>query len=164
MIWHKIVDVRYQLDYLSLHIRLQKVIKIHVPIAMILLALVSAILGLLKLSWSSIPPVIFCFVTFVYELIKIISSDLIVSAETLKSADEICVFYDNHFNALCKLWKEYESSAISEDDARTSYYNLADVENTKSIEVNKITFIFNDKRIKKKADTLTRDYLKTYLS
>lgn len=111
-----------------------------------------------------IPPVLFCFLTFSYELAKLISKDLILSEETLKLANDIYVFYDKQFNDLCKLWNEYDNNEILEDEAKRRYYELKDIENSKLDDINKLTFVFLDKRIRKKAEKLAKNYLNTYLA
>lgn len=162
-IWYELMQIRFNLEYLALHGKLQRNLKIYIPIIFIIIALGAGLLGLLKSSWS-LPAIVFCFLSAFFEIIKLIWKDCIASDHMLCVAEEIHRFYNALSIKMEELWLNYESQKINEDTASRLYFQYKKDEQRKRRKIDEVHFELFDRRIRKIADTNVRIYTQTHLS
>ena len=162
-IWYELMQLRFNLEYIALHVKLQRNLKIRIPVIFIIITLLSGILGLCKPSWS-LPAVIVCFLSAWLEIIKLIWKDCLASDHMIYAAEKVYRIYYGLYNKMEKVWLDYEAQKINDDTASFLYSQYKQEVEEKMQEIDEVHFELFDHSIKKKADANVKFYAKTHLS
>ncbi len=155
-IWYEFLNFKFGDEYLILYINKQRRIRKYFKIATILLSCSGIWSVYNELKYPAI--IAFIIITLV-QIFTSIESYLIHSEKDIDDLCELRNKYYSHWNELENLW--HKSLNYSESDLTDKFYELR--EQTKKIEEldNKLG-IKKNKILTKKADKLTRTYLKIY--
>ena len=77
--------------------------------------------------WENLP-LIACVVIAGISLLRLLQPHLIMNEKQLKNLDDIHRFYADYYNRLEKLWFDFESSRINEEQATNAFFKLKKLE------------------------------------
>ena len=153
-IWNELFQVKHNHFYcLFLLARQKRVLNIF---NMTILVFSSA--GIMGWPLWKNAPLISCLIVSSISLIKLISPYIIPSDKQIEKLDDITDFYCNYFNKLEQLWYDFYNERVTENEAQNNFYELKNLERDINKTVNEIVKSTN-KKIYKRADTETRNYL-----
>jgi hypothetical protein len=133
-LWTEVKQAKFNSIYINLYEKRQRnLLKWYNVI--ILLFSTSGILG-----WNIWDPysVIICTIISIMSLIKLLQSQFLMSETQLSKFDSISGFYTNYYNRLERLWYDYESSIINEEQMKVKFYELVDSESSINKPVNEL--------------------------
>ena len=108
--------------------------------------------------WEHLP-VIACGIIAAVSLIRLLQPHLIMNEKQLRNLDDIHRFYSDYYNDIEKLWFDFESGRVTEEEATNSFFELK----KKETEINPIiaeTIRSKPKRIVKKCKVHSDQYFK----
>lgn len=158
-IWYELTHIKVGEYYLSYYLSKKKRDRHYFKIA----TLIFSAGGIMGWSvWDALP-IIACGIVSVIQLLGLIENQIIITDEEVNRISRLRKKYSSYFNELEKLWIRYESKQVDEAFATQSFFELRS--NAEEIEDmdNKIR-LPRLKRLYKKADSDTRDYLNQYHS
>lgn len=106
--------------------------------------------------WEHLP-VIACGIIAAVSLIRLLQPHLIMNEKQLRNLDDIHRFYSDYYNDIEKLWFDFESERVTEEEATNSFFELK----KKETEINPIiaeTIRSKPKRIVKKCKVHSDQY------
>ena len=77
--------------------------------------------------WDNLP-LIACIIIASISLLKLLQPHLIMNEKQLKNLDDIQRFYSDYYNKIEKLWYDFESDRITEEEATNIFFNLKSLE------------------------------------
>lgn len=112
--------------------------------------------------WDYVP-IIACGLIALMQLVTVIENQIVPSDKDVDNVAELRNKYIFYFNKLEKLWVEFGSNILTEQQATEQFYNLRQI----GADIEAIDNKLHIRKIKKlcdKADTETRNYLIQYHS
>lgn len=106
--------------------------------------------------WEHLP-VIACGIIAAVSLIRLLQPHLIMNEKQLRNLDDIHRFYSDYYNDIERLWFDFESERVTEEEATNSFFELK----KKETEINPIiaeTIRSKPKRIVKKCKMHSDQY------
>lgn len=157
-IWYDLVNAKHGDDYLVLYLARQKTIRKWFKI----LTIIFSASGIFSASIAAqIPTIISCSLIAAVQLATSIENFIIHSQDDIDDLSKLRLLYYERTNKLEKLWHNWWTDKISDDQASQEFFNLRDL--SKKIEEldNKLN-VRNFKKLRTVADKTTRNYLNTY--
>ena len=77
--------------------------------------------------WENLP-LIACIVIAGISLLKLLQPHLIMNEKQLKNLDDIHRFYTDYHNRIEKLWYDFDSNRITEEQATNAFFKLKKLE------------------------------------
>ena len=77
--------------------------------------------------WDNLP-LIACIIIACISLLKLLQPHLIMNEKQLKNLDDIQRFYSDYYNKIEKLWYDFESDRITEEEATNIFFTLKSLE------------------------------------
>ena len=77
--------------------------------------------------WGNLP-LIACIVISVISLLRLLQPHLIMNEKQLKNLDDIHRFYADYHNRIEKLWYDFDSNRITEEQATNAFFKLKKLE------------------------------------
>src|SRR5690606_11719661 len=108
--------------------------------------------------WENLP-LIACIVIAGISLLRLLQPHLIMNEKQLKNLDDIHRFYADYYNRIEKLWYDFDSDRITDEQATKAFYKLKKLET----DINPIiaqTIRSKPKGIIKKCKKNTDEYFK----
>ena len=108
--------------------------------------------------WENLP-LIACIVISGISLLRLLQPHLIMNEKQLKNLDDIHRFYADYYNRIEKLWYDFDSNRITEEQATNAFFKLKKLET----DINPIiaeTIRSKPKRIVKKCKKNSDEYFK----
>jgi hypothetical protein len=108
--------------------------------------------------WENLP-LIACIVIAGISLLRLLQPHLIMNEKQLKNLDDIHRFYADYYNRIEKLWYDFDSNRITEEQATNAFFKLKKLET----DINPIiaeTIRSKPKGIVKKCKKNTDEYFK----
>ncbi|WP_067151369.1 hypothetical protein [Pseudotamlana agarivorans] len=106
--------------------------------------------------WENLP-LIACILITGVSLLRLLQPHLIMNEKQLKNLDDIHKFYTEYYNKIEKLWYDFESNRVTEEQATNIFFKLKKLETN----INPIiaeTIRSKPKRIVKKCKKNTDEY------
>jgi hypothetical protein len=103
-------------------------------------------------------PLVACVIVATISLLKLLSPHIVPSDKQINKLDNVVDFYFDYFNKLEQIWLDHYNYRSTDEQTQTFFYTLKDTEREISKTVNEIVKSTN-KKIHKRADTETRNYL-----
>lgn len=123
-IWSELTQSKHNTEFASMYSDIQRA-RIRIFNIVVLVFSTGGVMGW-KL-WDSIPT-ISCVVIAVISLARLVQPQIVMDNKMLKNLDDINRFYVDYFNQLEKLWFDFESEKLSEDEAQNQFYILKRLE------------------------------------
>lgn len=108
--------------------------------------------------WENLP-LIACVVIAGISLLRLLQPHLIMNEKQLKNLDDIHRFYADYYNRIEKLWYDFDSNRVTEEQATNAFFKLKKLET----DINPIiaeTIRSKPKGIVKKCKKNTDEYFK----
>ncbi|WP_299896705.1 hypothetical protein [uncultured Aquimarina sp.] len=77
--------------------------------------------------WDNLP-LVACIIIASISLLKLLQPHLIMNEKQLKNLDDIHRFYSDYYNKIEKLWYDFESDRITEEEATNIFFTLKSLE------------------------------------
>ncbi|MCD8409283.1 hypothetical protein [Tenacibaculum finnmarkense] len=77
--------------------------------------------------WKDLP-LIACILIAGISLLKLLQPHLIMNEKQLKNLDDIHKFYADYYNKIEKLWYQFDSNRITEEQATNAFFKLKKLE------------------------------------
>ncbi|RKF02978.1 hypothetical protein C8N26_2350 [Tenacibaculum lutimaris] len=123
-IWTELTQSKHNIEFASLYSDRQRfILRIF---NMGILAFSSAGIMGWKI-WESLP-LIACFVIACISLLRLLQPHLIMNEKQLKNLDDIHRFYADYYNKIEKLWYDFESDRMNEEQATNTFFRLKKLE------------------------------------
>tara|TARA_R110001606_G_scaffold19125_1_gene70801 strand:- start:184 stop:675 length:492 start_codon:yes stop_codon:yes gene_type:complete len=123
-IWNELTQSKHNIEFASLYSDRQRfILRIF---NMGILAFSSA--GIMGWSiWENVP-LIACIIIAGISLLRLIQPHLIMNEKQLKNLDDIHRFYADYYNKIEKLWYDFDSDRLSEEQATKAFFKLKKLE------------------------------------
>ncbi len=157
-IWYEMIDIKYGEIYLSKYLGLQRTLKKVFKILTLLISL-SGIL-----SWKYFEKyvwVAFILIAIV-QLLLLIENQIIRSDKEIEEISNLRMMYTRYFNKLEVLWTKYHFNRIKENKAMDTYFNFRQSDWEKIEELDCKLNIKKFKKLMKKTEIETNNYLKKH--
>lgn len=154
-LWYEMAQARHGFEYLALFLDVQKMRKKWFKILIIIFSTGGA------MGWKiwEYAPQVACGVIAVVELFQLVENQIILKDEKLEKFSDLRTKYLEYSNHLEKLWLEFETSIKDETTTRDIYYQLRNKEYVEIQKMDNELDIPQIKKLVKKADTMTENYL-----
>lgn len=123
-IWTELTQSKHNIEFSSLYSYRQRFILRYFNLGV--LAFSSAGIMGWKI-WENLP-LFACIVIAIISLLRLLQPQLIMSEKQLKDLDDIHKFYAGYHNKVEKLWYDFESNRISEEQATKAFYKFKKLE------------------------------------
>jgi len=77
--------------------------------------------------WDKLP-LIACVIIALISLLRLLQPHLIMNEKQLKNLDDIHRFYSDYFNQIEKLWYDFESDRMNEEQATKAFFKIKKLE------------------------------------
>lgn len=123
-IWTELTQSKHNIEFTSLYSDRQRfILRIF---NMGILAFSSAGIMGWKI-WDNLP-LIACVIIAGISLLRLLQPQLIMNEKQLKNLDDIHRFYADYYNRIEKLWYDFESNRINEEQATNAFFKLKKLE------------------------------------
>lgn len=123
-IWTELAQSKHNIEFTSLYSDRQRfILRIF---NMGILAFSSAGIMGWKI-WDNLP-LIACVIIAGISLLRLLQPQLIMNEKQLKNLDDIHRFYADYYNRIEKLWYDFESNRINEEQATNAFFKLKKLE------------------------------------
>jgi len=119
-IWTELTQSKHNIAFIAKYTKRQRTILRYFNI--LILTFSSA--GVMGWGIWEQMPLMACIVIALMSLLKLLQPELIMNEKQFGSLDKIGEFYSNYYNNMEELWFDYESNRISEEDAKSLFFNL----------------------------------------
>lgn len=119
-IWTELTQAKHNIEFATLYSDQQRLVLRVFNIG--ILAFSSAGIMGWKI-WQNLP-LIACVVIAVLSLLKLLQPHLIMNEKQLKNLDDIHRFYADYYNQIEKLWYDFESGRLTEEQATDNFFKL----------------------------------------
>ena len=154
-IWTELTQAKHNIEFATLYSDQQRLILRIFNIGV--LAFSSA--GIMGWKvWQHIP-LVACVIIAIISLLRLLQPHIIMNEKQLKNLDDIHRFYADYFNKIEKLWFDFETGRLTENQAIKLFFELKERE----IEINPIiaeTIRNKPKRIVNKSKLYSDQYFK----
>ena len=148
-IWADLTDAKFTQIYTEITCQLHRKISKLADIFTIVFSGSGTVMGLAFWHKGAIFPVIGCGLTAIVQVLKQLSPKLFPKEKDYKNLDAIIAFYLKKYNALHRLWIEFENNEITDAEARKKYFEIDAKDGTILSVVNEILSDDNKKRNRK---------------
>lgn len=156
-IWYEMVHIKYGGNYLAYYINKKRTIRKYFKIAILIFS-TGGVLG--WKIWQGFP-VVACVLIAIMQLIGLIENQIILSDNDIEKFSELRNKYVSYFNRLEKLWTDFHSSSITEEEANGRFYKLRKIGEEIEALDNKL-HIQTIKALNAKAEIETNNYINQY--
>ncbi|MBS2101086.1 hypothetical protein [Carboxylicivirga linearis] len=119
-IWTELTQAKHNTEFATLYSDRQRVVLRMFNIGV--LAFSSA--GIMGWKvWEHLP-IVACAIIAAISLLRLLQPQIIMNEKQLKNLDDIHRFYADYFNEIEKLWFDYESNRLSEEQATERFFEL----------------------------------------
>jgi predicted metallo-beta-lactamase superfamily hydrolase len=153
-LWYELGQVKHNHFYCVFLLSQQR--RIMNYFNMTILAFSSA--GIMGWSFWKEIPLVACVIVATISLLKLLSPHIVPSDKQIDKLDNVADFYFDYFNKLEQIWLDHYNYRTTDEKTQFLFYTLKDTEREISKTVNEIVKSTN-KKIHKRADTETRNYL-----
>ena len=157
-IWYEMVNMKYGEIYLSKYLGRQRNLKKFFQI-MTLIVSASGIL-----SWKYFEN--YAWIAFILiiamQLLLLVENQLIRSDKEIEEISNLRMLYTKYFNKLEKLWVDFHSERITEDESADKYFSYRNDDWVKIEELDCKLDIKRYKRFMNKTEEETSNYIKRY--
>lgn len=119
-IWTELTQSKHNIEFASKYSDRQRIILRAFNIVILIFSS-AGIMG--WKIWENLP-LIACIIIAGISLIKLLQPHLIMNEKQLKNLDDIHRFYADYYNDLEKLWYDFESERINEEQATKIFFKL----------------------------------------
>lgn len=123
-IWTELTQSKHNIEFTSLYSDRQRFI-LRVFNMGILTFSSAGIMG--WKIWDNLP-LISCIVIAGISLLRLLQPQLIMNEKQLKNLDDIHRFYADYYNRIEKLWYDFDSNRINEEQATKTFFRLKKLE------------------------------------
>jgi len=158
-IWYEMTHMKYGDTYLAYYLFRQKTIKKWFKI----LTLVFSTSGVLGWKFWDGFPIIACGLISILQLFNLVENQIIISENETEKVSDLRNRYVSYFNKLEKLWIDFESNRLDEQEASDQFFQIRQI----GLEIESLDNELHIRKIKKlcqKADLETRTYINQYHS
>jgi len=154
-IWAELTQAKHNIEFATLYSDQQRFVLRVFNIGV--LAFSSA--GIMGWKVWQHMPLVACIIIALVSLLRLLQPHLIMNEKQLKNLDDIHRFYADYYNQIEKLWYDYDSNRLTEEQVTEHFFELKQQET----DINSIiaeTIRSKPKRIVKKCKLHSDEYFK----
>lgn len=123
-IWTELKQAKHNIEFTSLYSDRQRLM-LRIFNMCILIFSSAGIMG--WKFWDKLP-LIACIIIALISLLRLLQPHLIMNEKQLKNLDDIQKFYSDYFNHLEKLWFDFETDRLNEEQATKAFFKIKKLE------------------------------------
>jgi hypothetical protein len=159
-IWYEMVNMKYGENYLTKYLGLQRTVKKSFQI----LTLIVSVSGILGWKYFEDYAWIAFILILVMQLLLLVENQLIRSDKEIEDISNLRMMYTRYFITLEKLWTDFHYNRVAENAAIDNYFELRKTDWERIEELDCKLNIKQYRRLMKKTEAETNDYLSKYHS
>ncbi len=123
-IWTELTQSKHNIEFSSLYSEHQRFLLR----AFNMTVLIFSSTGVMGWKFWDNLPLVACIIIASISLLKLLQPHLIMNEKQLKNLDDIHRFYSDYYNKIEKLWYDFESDRITEEEATNIFFTLKSLE------------------------------------